>query len=403
MITKNQEIAALLVHILSLMGDCLTTYFNNNMNIKFLSIMDIGQHLTKIIRIIIFGFGLEHSPAWFCYLHSFLNHFTHNSALTLSCFVIFNLYAAIVYPLFFSKYHKVIRPYVYIFTMVYNAIFILIALYEPLFIGYSLKRIENSHNCSSGYRYRLYQYILTSATSNLPFSISAVICTGIIIHKIRITPRKTLKYQLTKRTNISFSRWIKILLMSVIVTLFSFLNLYNDVMNGIAVENGTKYEVETLGSTYYFTASSGILLFVLTNSSHQIKKKLGIKNSTYDLDYKYSQSSRSNYNSRNNSIDLSIKINEKENFNDIKSSTIPNNSIPYSLSSNANNNHFNYNILNSNNMNTNMNHSISNTNTSTSNNNINMNTVAPYNSMVYFNDIMYSNMKNNIRDRKSVV
>jgi len=30
--------------------------------------------------------------------------------------------------------------------------------------------------------------------------------------------------------------------MSVIVTLFSFLNFYNDIMNGIDVENGTKYE-----------------------------------------------------------------------------------------------------------------------------------------------------------------
>jgi len=73
--------------------------------------------------------------------------------------VIFNLYAAFVYPIFFSKYHKAIRPYVYTFAIVYNAIFILIALYEPLFIGYSMERIENSHNCSFSYRYRLYQYI----------------------------------------------------------------------------------------------------------------------------------------------------------------------------------------------------------------------------------------------------
>jgi len=120
MITKNQEIAALLVHILSLMGDCLTTYFNNNMNIKFLSIMDIGQHLTKIIRIIIFGFGLEHSPAWFCYLHSFLNHFTHNSALTLSCLYVFIIY---IYMKLFNKYIYFVFLYITNLTFIFFFIF----------------------------------------------------------------------------------------------------------------------------------------------------------------------------------------------------------------------------------------------------------------------------------------
>jgi len=133
---------------------------------------------------------------------------------------------------------------------------------------------------------------------------------------------------------------------------------------------------------------------VLTNSSHQIKK-LGIKNTNYDLDYKYSQFSINNYNSRNISIDLGIKINEQENFNDIKSSKLQNNSIPFSLSSNANNNHFNYGIINTNNININMNNSIINTNMSINKNNININAVTPYNSMIYFNDIMYNNNINN--------
>jgi len=42
MINKNQEIAAFILHILSFLGDGLMVYFNNNMNIKFLSILDIG-------------------------------------------------------------------------------------------------------------------------------------------------------------------------------------------------------------------------------------------------------------------------------------------------------------------------------------------------------------------------
>eukprot|EP00833_Pecoramyces_ruminatium_P008520 jgi/Orpsp1_1/1182552/evm.model.c7180000081738.1 len=372
MISKYQEIGALAVHIASFVGDLLTAYFNNNMNIKVLSLMDIGQHITKIIRILMYGFALEGSPAWFCYLHSFFNHFTHNCALTLSCFVIFNLYAAIVYPFFFSKYQNIIRPYVYTFTIIYNAICIVAALYEPLFIGYTVERIESSHNCSSGYRYRLYQYVLTSSTSNLPFSIFAIICTGIIVHKIRITPRSTLKHQLSKRTNISFSRWIRILLMSFIVTGFSFLNLYNDIMNGIAAENGTKYEQETLGSTYYFTASSGVLLFVLANSGRQIKSKLGLKQTSSNNEYQGSKSTSSK-----NSLELNtvITINEKDNINNNYNK---NDSIKF-------NNIYNYNY--NSNYGINQNNAYSNNN---SNNNTKMNS-GIYDNMMYYNNLINKN------------
>eukprot|EP00833_Pecoramyces_ruminatium_P000523 jgi/Orpsp1_1/1174555/evm.model.c7180000050553.1 len=85
MISKFQENSALIVHILSFCCDIFTSYFNNNMNIKVVSIFDMGQHLTKIVRIFLYGFECKGSPPWFCYLHSFLNHFTHNSSLTIAC------------------------------------------------------------------------------------------------------------------------------------------------------------------------------------------------------------------------------------------------------------------------------------------------------------------------------
>ncbi|ORX75615.1 hypothetical protein BCR32DRAFT_271815 [Anaeromyces robustus] len=184
-----------------------------------------------------------------------------------------------MYPEFTSEYHMKIRPYIFIFTIIYNAIFIFISLWEPIFYGYSEEQIANSYNCSSGYRYRLYQYLLTSATYNIPFSIAALICTGIVIHKFRITPLAKLKNMLSFGTQISFKRWLRILAMNITICLISFLNLYNDIKNGIASENNTKKEEESLGIIYFLTAFSGVLLFILTNSKGQIKKKFGIQTS----------------------------------------------------------------------------------------------------------------------------
>jgi len=79
---------------------------------------------------------------------------------------------------------------------------------------------------------------------------------------------------------------------------------------------------KTLSSTYFFTASSGILLFALTNFTHQIKKKLGIKESTYGLDYAYSLPSKRNPRSKNYSIDNKIDISEKANIYEKSAKTL---------------------------------------------------------------------------------
>ncbi|ORX78097.1 hypothetical protein BCR32DRAFT_270259 [Anaeromyces robustus] len=276
MITKTQETIALVEHIIAFFCDLATVFFNNNTNIKFLCFIDIGQHIIKIIRIVIYGFALISSPPWFCYFHFFVNHFTHNSFISLACIVIFNLYAAIIHPASFSKYQGKIRPYIYIFVIIYTSIFVLAALYEPLILKYSVKHINESHNCSSAYRYKLYQYLLTSPITNLPFTIPAIICTFIMIYKIRVIPRDTLKNQISSTTKISFSRWLKILFVTFAITIISFLNLYCDIRNGIRAQKNIEKEEEKLGIIYYLTASSGILVFILSNSCNEIKKKLGL-------------------------------------------------------------------------------------------------------------------------------
>eukprot|EP00833_Pecoramyces_ruminatium_P005162 jgi/Orpsp1_1/1179194/evm.model.c7180000068372.1 len=225
-ISKFQEILALTEHIISFACTWITMYSNRNSNIQFLALMDMWQHFVKIFRILFYGFELKGAPIWFCVFHSFLNYFSHNCVIILSCFIIYNLYFAMKHPLYFAKYNKKIRPYVFFFTMVYISIFVSAALYEPVFQTYSDEEIKNRNNCSSAYRYRLYQYLLTSPLISIHFTLIAIYCTIVIIHKIKTTPKSTIRNQIIVRTRIPLKRWINILIICCSIALLSFLNLF---------------------------------------------------------------------------------------------------------------------------------------------------------------------------------
>eukprot|EP00833_Pecoramyces_ruminatium_P004923 jgi/Orpsp1_1/1178955/evm.model.c7180000067370.1 len=177
MISKAKEYIALAEHILSLIGIILTIIINKNSDVQFLAFMNMWEHLTKIIRILVYGFELINAPVWFCNLHSFLNHFSCNAVFLAASFLIFNLYISIKYPKYCSKYNKTFRPLEYAFIILYCGSFAFSSLYEPLFQHYSPEQIHERYNCSSAYRYRLYQYLLDSPLIGIPFIIIAVYCT----------------------------------------------------------------------------------------------------------------------------------------------------------------------------------------------------------------------------------
>jgi len=68
------------------------------------------------------------------------------------------------------------RPYTYGFIMVYTALHVFIGLWEPIFIGYDQKHIDELPNCGCGLRDKLYQYLFGSVCFTLPFTIPAVYC-----------------------------------------------------------------------------------------------------------------------------------------------------------------------------------------------------------------------------------
>jgi hypothetical protein len=178
------------------------------------------------------------------------------------------------HPLYYAKYHIIIRPYVFLFITIYIGIFILASLYEPIFTPYSQTEISQRHNCSSAYRYRFYQYFLTSPLISLHFIILAIYCSIVIIHKIRTTPKSTITNEVIVRTKISLSKWIFILLICGGLALLSLFNLISDIYNGLHPEN----EREKLGILYYLTATSGIIIFFISVSPTKLKNFFGMKN-----------------------------------------------------------------------------------------------------------------------------
>ncbi|ORX83935.1 hypothetical protein BCR32DRAFT_291683 [Anaeromyces robustus] len=277
MISKNLEITALIVHILSFLGDTATIYFNNNIEVKFLCILNGCQHLLKIYRILVYGFALLNAPNWFCYLHGIINAFTNEASITTSCLIVFTLYIALIFPLFYSEHYRKKRPLILAFVVIYNLSYTIFILYEPLVVGYSAEYLAEAENCSSAYRNHLYQYVMGSPLFNLPFNILTIFCTGVINYKIIMVPRKSLKKQITTMVKMSFSRCVKILFYCFFLTLISFVNLIQDINNGINVRDGYFKEKEVIGVPYLLTASSGILILIFTNSLNQIKRKFGIR------------------------------------------------------------------------------------------------------------------------------
>ncbi|ORX48153.1 hypothetical protein BCR36DRAFT_329773 [Piromyces finnis] len=269
------ERITIIEHTLSLVGVILTLYFNSNPEIIFLCSVNMCQHLLKIIRLVVYGFEIKKpvNPL-ICYIHSFCNNFTLNISLTAACLLIFTLYAAIFHNKIFSRYYKQYRFFIYLFIIIYTTSYIFAALYEPIIMGYSKEHIEEYSNCTTGYRYRLYQFVFISSVFNLPFTITTFFCSIIIVYKIFVLPRPSLKRIITKNTKMSFSRWIKILFYTFCLTILSFINIYSETKKGIESENGVK-EIEKIDPIYLITASSGILIFLFTNSFNQIKRKLG--------------------------------------------------------------------------------------------------------------------------------
>jgi len=289
-------------HIASIISLIVAYIFNDNTNIKSMAFVDIIQHIMQIIRLLI-GFDLDYSKTnlWFCILHSFINDFSRNAEVTFSCLLILTLYYAYKRPLFYSNIYKKYRVYINTLIMLFIGSFIFFSLYEPIFNKYTPEEMEIRNNCHAAYRYKFYQYILISPISNLIFIFPAMYFAISLIFTIKNSSKNELEIsQVTKRANISFSRWIKFLIIASILCIISIIYLFIDIKNG-ARSGRYKVEKEKIDILYYITASTGILIMIFTLSRNQIREKFNRSNSI-TTDYSYRKDSYKN----NNQFDYSM-------------------------------------------------------------------------------------------------
>jgi len=296
MVDPVRENIVLVEHVLSFICTIITIYFSNNFNIQFLASMSMIQHFIKIVRIMVYGFELKGSPLWFCRVHAFVNHFSNNILVIITCIIILNLYVALKYPNYFVRYNKKMRPFVVIFSTIYTAIFTLGAFYEP-FTKYTEEDVASKHNCSTAYRDKFYQYLLASPLTDIEFIIVSVYCTIYIIYKIIITPKIKIRRHISASTKISLSKWIMILSICGAITLISLLNIKNDIRDAFKAKEGIP-EVDYLEGTYYITASSGILIMLFFITPNQVKYKFGMsvkETSNHCFEYKLSTTNNNTF------------------------------------------------------------------------------------------------------------
>jgi len=76
--TTTSEYIAIGIHSLSLISLVLVIYltYNRNNLVTAFSIANIGQHCSKLFRLILFGFTMENAPRWSCYVHAITNFLT---------------------------------------------------------------------------------------------------------------------------------------------------------------------------------------------------------------------------------------------------------------------------------------------------------------------------------------
>jgi len=333
--TATQENIALAEHIVSFISLIVAYIFNENSNIKCIVFINMLQHIIKIIRIIFFGFDLDYSKTniWFCIIHSFINDFSRNAVVTFSCVLIFSLYYAYKRPVSFSKNHKKYRRYIYTFVVLFISSFILISLKESIFNQYTPQEMQSRNNCSDAYKYKFYQFLLISPLPNVLFIFPAMFCAISLMFKIK-NPRNDLNItDINNKTNISFSRWIRILLITSILCIISVIYLFIDIKVALKAKI-YKVEKENIDFIYYINASLGILIMIFTVSPSQVKAKFNKKENSIITDYNYkrsnSSSSKTNSNkpstySNNGTLRKDSITSENEIHEDVSNSTIHNN------------------------------------------------------------------------------
>jgi len=284
--TTINEIIAIIIHFISILSLILViylTYQRNNL-VTYFSIANIGQHLSKLFRLVIFGFTMEHSPLWSCYVHAFTNFLTVGMESYISMLFAMRLWLMITRKNEFKMWIlENTKHLTYICGFGIPIFLSFFSVLPQIFKGSSFKIPSEAENCITGYRQNYWQILLSGPGTTLPpFLLSSVFAANIVFVICTVSTNNIMK-DVKKFSTISYSSWIRMLWFGVFFGFVVVINVLGDFKNASALKNKGIPEpgIKNIPITYYVTAAVGFGVLLIFGTTPEAKKKISslVKNS----------------------------------------------------------------------------------------------------------------------------
>eukprot|EP00833_Pecoramyces_ruminatium_P004103 jgi/Orpsp1_1/1178135/evm.model.c7180000064182.1 len=315
-ITIN-EIIAIIIHNLSLISLALIIYLTHNKNrlITYFAIANIGQHLSKLFRLVIFDFKMTNSPLWSCYFHAFTNFLTVGMESYIEFLFSLHLWVLITKKNSFkSCLFRNMKTLTYIFGFGLPFLLSLFSILPQIIQGKKFVIPPNAENCITGYRQNPWQIILSGPGTTLPpFLLSSGFAMNIVYVIYSVSTKKIMN-NIKKFSTISYSSWIRMLWFGLVSSLVVVVNVIGDFKNAIAMyKYGTPEPgIKTISIPYFITAGVGIFTLLIFGTTPESKRKISrLMNSSFS----YSISSSKNNKSYSHSQSYTNNYSQSQSFN----------------------------------------------------------------------------------------
>jgi len=281
------ELLAIDIHCISIVSLCLIIYLTVHKNnfVTLFSIANIGQHCSKLFRLILFGFTMKNAPTWCCYLHAFTNFLTVGMESYIAMLFAFRLWLIITRRTWFIEHNKSMT---YIFGIIIPFILSLFSILPQLLKGKNFVIPPDAENCITGYRQNAWQILLSGPFTTLPPFILSSIFGVHIVYVIYKESKQNVIKNVKKFSNISFSSWIRMLWFGILFGFIVVINIIGDFKNSFNMMLYDKPEpgIKGIGVSYCITAAVGFGVFVIFGTTVEAQKKIiKIKNIWLSIPY----------------------------------------------------------------------------------------------------------------------
>ncbi|ORX57193.1 hypothetical protein BCR36DRAFT_223854, partial [Piromyces finnis] len=277
--TTVSEYIAIGIHCLSVLSLLLVIYltYNRNNLVTIFSIANIGQHFSKLFRLVLFGFTMNEAPLWSCYVHAITNFLTVGMESYIAMLFALRLWLMITtknqMKMWLLEHNKYTT---YICGLIIPTLLSIFSILPQLIKGKSFVIPSGAENCITGYRQNAWQILLSGPGTTLPpFFLSVAFGVHIAIVLCTVSTKNIMK-DVKKFSTISYSSWIRMLWFGILFSLVVVINIIGDVKNSNKmIKDGTPEPgIKNIGIPYYLTAAVGVGVLLIFGTTVEAKKKI---------------------------------------------------------------------------------------------------------------------------------